>query len=134
MKKTSILLIFLLLVGPVTASADNEIKALYEATKSDFNSLMSSFSKLNSQRAGEWKEFQTKTYAVLKNSNNKVEDVSRKGASETEKGVQKANQEALDKLGKAQIYLKDHTKKSFEYARTSEKKTEEEIKKLGHSD
>ena len=144
MKKTCILLIFLLLVGPVTASADNEIKALYEATKNDFESVKSRFSKLNGQRAAEWKEFQKKTYVGIEERNRKIEAMSRKGASETVKGTQKANKAALDQLGKMQTslreqtkscdaYLKDHTKKSFEYAKTSEKKTEEEIKKLGHS-
>ena len=91
MKKIWMILIFLLLVGPLTASADNEIKALYEATKNDFESLRSRFSKLNGQRAAEWKEFQKKTSSGIEDRSRKIDAKSREVASETEKGTKKAN-------------------------------------------
>ena len=145
MKKICMLLVFLLLVGPLTASADNEIKALYEATKNDFETVKGRFSKLNDQRAAEWKEFQKKTYSAIEERNRKIEAMSKKGASETAKGAKNANKAALEQLGRMQTslreqtkscdaYLKDHTKKSFEYAKEAEKKTEEDIKKFVHSD
>jgi len=145
MKKICLLLVFLLLVGPLTASADNEIKALYDATKNDFESVKGRFSKLNDQRAAEWKDFQKKTYSGIEDRSKKIEAMSKDGASETAKGTKNANKAALNQLGKMQAslrdltkrydaYLKDHTKKSFEYAKTAERKTEEEIKKFVHSE